>query len=204
MKSIGNLLKRIMARVNLNLSDMDFDVSPYISDLVTIDDLARKGAMCGVSLDHNLHFTFKSSALAGSYFLDKCDVENAVIYETDVRGDELKRQGHIVEAHGQTLVLEEDEAIHIRDSFLCQALVHSFSHDPLSPEEFFITQTVALPWANIHGSPVAGSFLGPGSTIDLTTVRSSVVGRFAYVQVGEMTHRYIPEGQVWINAGPQL
>ena len=200
MKNIGSLLDRILARVNLNLSDLDFDVAPSVRDMVSIDELTLKGAMCGVSRDHSLHFTFANSALAGSYFLDKCLVENSIVYETDVRGDELKRAGHVVEAHGQKYIMDQDEAVQIKDSFLCQALVHSFSHDPLSPDVFFIEQTVALPWANIHGSPVAGSFLGPGSTIDLTTVRSSVVGRFAYVQVGEMTHRYIPEGQVWINA----
>ena len=199
MIDIGSLLDRILARVNLNLSDMDFDVAPSVRGMVSIDDLTKKGAMCGVSLDHSLHFTFENSALAGSYFLDKCGVKNAIVYETDVRGDELKRKGHVVEAHGHKFTLDQDEAVYIKDSFLCRALVHSFSHDPLSPETFFIVQTVAMPWANIHGSPMAGSFLGPGSTIDLTTVRSSVVGRFAYVQVGEMTHRYIPEGQVWIN-----
>jgi carbonic anhydrase/acetyltransferase-like protein (isoleucine patch superfamily) len=200
MKSIASLLERIISRVNLNLSDMDFDVSPYVQGMVSTDDLVKQGAICGVSLDHALYFAFKNSALAGSYFLDKCDVRNSVVYETDVRGDELKKKGDVMQAHDQKLVLDEDEGIDIQDSFLYKALVHSFSHDPLSPEQFFIHQTVALPWSNIHGSPVAGSFLGPASTIDLTTVRSSVVGRFAYVQVGEMTHRYIPDGQIWVNA----
>jgi len=59
---------------------------------------------------------------------------------------------------------------------------------------------VALHYANIHGSPVEGCFLGPFATVDLTTVHDCVIGEFAYVQVGELSHEQVPPGTVWIRS----
>ena len=127
-------------------------------------------------------------------------MESSIIYKSDIRGDELKKKGDRFESDGISLLLTEDEEIHIKDSFLARTLVHNFSHDPNSPETFPIQKTVSLPYANIHGSPVTGSFLGAGSTIDLTSVQDSVVGEFSYIQVGEMGHRIIAPGLIWISS----
>jgi carbonic anhydrase/acetyltransferase-like protein (isoleucine patch superfamily) len=56
-------------------------------------------------------------------------------------------------------------------------------------------------YANIHGSPIEGAFLGPFSTVDSTTVHDCIVGEYAYVQTGELAHRFVEPGQVWISAG---
>ncbi|HBD07128.1 MAG TPA: transferase, partial [Syntrophobacteraceae bacterium] len=69
---------------------------------------------------------------------------------------------------GLQIQLHDDEVIHIKDSYLVKTLVHSHSHDPESPEEFFIQNTLSLHYANIHGAPVEGCFIGPFSTVDLT------------------------------------
>jgi carbonic anhydrase/acetyltransferase-like protein (isoleucine patch superfamily) len=47
---------------------------------------------------------------------------------------------------------------------------------------------------------VEGSFLGPFSTVDLTTAHDCVVGNFSYIQVGEMSHLQIDPGTVWIRS----
>ena len=54
--------------------------------------------------------------------------------------------------------------------------------------------------ANIHGSQVEGSFLGPFSTVDLTTIHDCVVGAYAYVQAGELAHKTVEPGKIWIRA----
>jgi carbonic anhydrase/acetyltransferase-like protein (isoleucine patch superfamily) len=96
--------------------------------------------------------------------------------------------------------LHDDEVIRIKDSFLVKTLVHSYSHDPESPEEFFIQNTLSLHYANIHGSPVEGSFIGPFSTVDLTTLHDCVIETFSYVQVSELAHTRVPAGRIWIHA----
>jgi carbonic anhydrase/acetyltransferase-like protein (isoleucine patch superfamily) len=198
MQKLKELIKRIKERANINLLHMDFDVGPYLPEETTLEQIPKFCALCGLSPHHPLHFQFSQSCLAGSYFLDRCVVLSSVIYKSDIRGDELKRKGETFKVDGVTIPMYEDEEIHIKDSFLAKTLVHNYSHEPNSPETFYIHSTVSMPYANIHGSPVTGSFLGVGSTIDLTTVQSSVVGEFSYVQTGEMGHHILPPGRIWV------
>ncbi|MCK7505455.1 MAG: hypothetical protein MZV70_16150 [Desulfobacterales bacterium] len=86
------------------------------------------------------------------------------------------------------MTLDQDEVISISDSLLVKTLVHNRSHDPENPEIFLIKNSAACPFANIHGSPLEGSFLGAFATADLTTLHGCIVGPFAYVQVGELWH----------------
>jgi len=200
MRHLRKLIERIMGRVNVNLREPSFDVEPYIRDLIPADKFVKFYAFYGLTLHHPLYFRFHSSSLAGSYFLGKCIVEHSVLYKSDIRGDELKARGEVFKKDGFEVPLYEDEKIRIRDSFLVKTLVHNNSHDPEDPEEFTILNTVAMHYANIHGSPVEGSFLGPFSTIDLTTVHDCVIGAFAYVQTGEAIHRRFDPGQIIIRA----
>lgn len=200
MQKLRELLERIITRANMNLRVMDFDVGPYVRGTAQLEQFTKFCALCGLSPNHTLHFMFTDSSLAGSYFLDRCMVESSIIYKSDIRGDELKREGEIFETDGLMVLLYKDEQIHIRDSFLARTLVHNFSHDPNTPEEFLIQNTISMPYANIHGAPVAGSFLGAGSTVDLTTVQSSVIGEYAYVQADEVMNHFVQPGEIWIHA----
>jgi carbonic anhydrase/acetyltransferase-like protein (isoleucine patch superfamily) len=91
-----------------------------------------------------------------------------------------------------------DEGIDIEDSYLIKTLVHCFSHDPETLENFFIKDTISTHYANIHGSPSDGCFLGPFSTVDLTTMRDCVIGAFSYIQAGEIAHLEVPPGTIWV------
>lgn len=199
MKILNELKERIINRVNINLREMDFDVRPLADISVPLEQFSKFYAFYGLTPYHPLHFHFSNSTLAGSYFLGKCVVEYSMIYKSDVRGDELKTKQDDFVIDGLNIPLHGDEEIHIKDSFLVKTLVHNFSHDPEAPEEFLIQNTAAMPYANIHGAPVEGSFLGAFSTIDLTTVHDTVVGEFAYLQTGEMAHHFVAPGQIWIS-----
>ncbi len=94
--------------------------------------------------------------------------------------------------------LVDDEVISIRDSILYKTLVHNHSHNMESPEEFAIRNTIAAHYANIHGSTIMGSFLGAFATVDLMNLHSCVVGEFSYIEVGELFHRKIAPGTIWI------
>ena len=120
MVNLKALLERIAIRVNINLRDLDFDVSPYLTDLYPWEKFKTFSALCGLSPDHSLHYRFKGSCLSGSYFLDHCVVESSIIYKSDIRGDELKKKGDRFESDGISLLLTEDEEIHIKDSFFGQ------------------------------------------------------------------------------------
>uniref|UniRef100_A0A832A1A0 Transferase n=1 Tax=Desulfacinum infernum TaxID=35837 RepID=A0A832A1A0_9BACT len=200
MYRIEKLIDRIIDRVNINLREPAFDVGPYVRHLIPLDQFGRFYAFYGLTPHHPLHFFFTHSSLAGSYFLGRCTVDHSVLYKSDLRGDELKRKGDLFHYRGIRIPLHDDEAIVVKDSFLIKTLVHNNSHDPESPEEFRIQNTVALHYANIHGSPVEGCFLGPFATVDLTTVHDCVIGEFAYVQVGELSHKQVPPGTVWIRS----
>ncbi|MCP4605315.1 MAG: transferase, partial [Proteobacteria bacterium] len=65
---------------------------------------------------------------------------------------------------------------------------------------FLIRDTISTHYANIHGSPMDGSFLGPFSTVDLTTMRDCLIGAFSYIQVGEVSHLNIEPGTVWVRS----
>lgn len=198
MKELKKLLDRIIQKVNINLRELEYDVTPYVSDLVMLDQMVKFYAFYGITPHHPLNFEFRHSSLAGSYFLGKCRTLNSILYKSDIRGDELKKQGDVVNYNEFEIHVSKDEYIEIEDSLLIKTLVHNFSHDPETLEKFFITNTVSTHYANIHGSPTDGSFLGPFSTVDLTTMNDCVIGAFSYVQAGEISHLKIDPGTVWV------
>jgi carbonic anhydrase/acetyltransferase-like protein (isoleucine patch superfamily) len=201
MKQLEKLIDRIINRVNINLREPAFDVRPYIQDIIPLQQFGKFYAFYGLTSHHPLYFRFNHSSLAGSYFLGKCMVDYSVLYKSDIRGDELKSKGDLHRYRDLDIPLHDDEVIHIKDSFLIKTLVHNFSHDPENLEEFLIQNTVALHYANIHGSTVEGCYLAPFSSVDLTTLHDCVIGTFAYVQVGELSHHPVEAGKVWIQNG---
>ncbi len=200
MKELEKLFNRIVQRVNINLREQKFDVRPFADALIPPDQMNKFYAFYGITPDHPLDLHFEHSALAGSYFLGKCRVRNSVLYKSDIRGDELKRKDHTIKVSDFTLTLNKDEIIDIEDSALVKTLVHNYSHDPETPEKFFITDTLAMDYANIHGSPTDGSFLGPFATVDLTTMRDCVIGAYSYIQAGEISHQKVDPGTIWVHS----
>jgi len=198
MKELEKLLDRIIQRININLRELDYDVSPFIKNLVPLNQMVKFYAFYGITPHHPLDFVFRHSSLAGSYFLGKIQTRNSILYKSDIRGDELKHRGDILRYQKFEIPVTRDEGIDIEDSFLVKTLVHNFSHDPESPEKFFIRDTVSAHYANIHGSPSDGCFLGPFATVDLTTMRDCVIGTFSYVQAGEIGHLNVSPGTVWV------
>lgn len=200
MKELGKLFNRIVQRVNINLRELHFDVSPFALQLVPPDQMSKFYAFYGITPDHPLDLHFENSALAGSYFLGKCRVRNSLLYKSDIRGDELKRKDQSIQFNSFTLTMDKDEIIDIEDSALVKTLVHNYSHDPETPEKFFIKNTLAMDYSNIHGSPCDGSFLGPFATVDLTTMHDCVIGAYSYIQAGEIYHMNIEPGTIWVNS----
>jgi carbonic anhydrase/acetyltransferase-like protein (isoleucine patch superfamily) len=200
MKQLEKLIERIIARVNVNLREPAFDVEPYVREITPLDKFLKFYGFYGLTPLHPLHFHFSNSNLAGSYFLGKCIVDHSILYKSDIRGDELKAKGDIFDFEGLEIPLHDDEVIRIKDSYLIKTLVHNHTHDPENPEEFLIQNTISMPYANIHGSPVEGSFIGPFSTVDLTTIHDCVIGNYAYIQVGELSHQKVESGRILISA----
>ncbi len=200
MKALEKLLNRIIQRININLRELGYDVSPFIKDLVPLNQMAKFYAFYGITPNHPLDFVFRHSSLAGSYFLGKVRAGNSILYKSDIRGDELKHQGDMFHYQKFEIPITRDEGIDIEDSFLIKTLVHNFSHDPETLEKFFIKDTVSSHYANIHGSPMDGCFLGPFATVDLTTMRDCVIGTFSYVQAGEVDHLNVAPGTVWVRS----
>ncbi len=200
MKELDALFNRIVQRVNINLRELKFDVGPFADALIPPDQMNKFYAFYGITTDHPLDLHFEHSALAGSYFLGKCRVRNSLLYKSDIRGDELKRKNHTIKFGKFTLTLTKDEMIDIEDSALVKTLVHNFSHDPETPEKFFIKDTLAMDYANIHGAPSDGCFLGPFATVDLTTMRDCVIGAYSYIQAGEIYHLKVDPGTIWVNS----
>jgi carbonic anhydrase/acetyltransferase-like protein (isoleucine patch superfamily) len=182
------------------LRELDYDVTPYIKDLVELNQMGKFYAFYGITPNHPLDFVFKHSSLAGSYFLGKIRTRNSILYKSDIRGDELKHRGDIFKYKKFEIPITRDEGIDIEDSFLIKTLVHNFSHDPETPETFFIKDTVSTHYANIHGSPMDGCFLGPFATVDLTTMNDCVVGAYSYIQAGEIGHLDIDPGTIWVRS----
>ncbi|MBU0768233.1 MAG: transferase, partial [Proteobacteria bacterium] len=170
MKQLENLIDRIIGRINVNLRDFGFDAADFIQAIIPSKRLVQLNAFLGVTHQHPIHFHFSRSNLAGSYFLGKCLVDHAVLYKSDIRGDELKAKGDRFKFQGFEIPVYDDEVIRIKDAILIKTLVHCYSHDPEFLEEFFIQNTASMPYANIHGSSIEGCFLGPFSTVDLTTL----------------------------------
>ncbi|MGD9249586.1 MAG: transferase [Desulfobacterales bacterium] len=200
MKALQNLFDRIVQRVNINLRELEYDVKPFVKDLIPFDQLTKFYAFYGITPHHPLDFQFRHSNLAGSYFLGKCRATSSILYKSDIRGDELKKMGDVLHYKNFQITVSKDEGIRIEDSFLIKTLVHNYSHDPETLEEFFITNTLSTQYANIHGSPTDGSFLGPFATVDLTTMNDCVIGTFSYVQAGEINHLDIEPGTVWVRS----
>ncbi len=198
MKELEKLLERIIQRANINLRELGYDVGPHVRDLIPLHQMVKFYAFYGITPHHPLNFQFKHSNLAGSYFLGKCRVTNSLLYKSDIRGDELKKRGDIMQFQHFAIPITTDEEIVIEDSYLIKTLVHCSSHDPETPEKFLIKDTVATHYANIHGSPSDGSFLGPFSTADLTSMYDCVIGSFSYIQAGEISHLKIDPGTVWV------
>ncbi|WP_320171901.1 transferase [Maridesulfovibrio sp.] len=198
MKQLNRLIDHVISRVNINLREPLVDVGPYIRNLIPEDSFALYYAFYALTYNHPLMFHFRHSSLGGTYFLGKCKVNHSILYKSDIRGDELKRKGSIVECKGQTIKLRDDEVIKVRDSFLMKTLVHNNSHDPENLEAFKISNTVSLHYANIHGTSVEGCFLKPFSSVDLSICHDCAVGAYSYVQAGELSHKRIKTGRVWV------
>jgi carbonic anhydrase/acetyltransferase-like protein (isoleucine patch superfamily) len=198
MKELLNLFDRIIQKVNINLREQKIDVTPFVSELISLDQVVKFYAFYGITPNHTLNFEFRHSSLSGSYFLGKCRTTNSILYKSDIRGDELKKKGDMVHFKGHEIQMTKDESIDIEDSILIKTLVHNYSHDPETLEKFFIKSTVSTQYANIHGSPTDGSFLGPFATVDLTTMSDCVIGAFSYIQAGEISHLQTEPGTVWV------
>ena len=199
MQKLEKLMERIVRRVNINLRGQEFDAGPFLKPCIPLKKLSEFYAFYGITGHHPLHFHFSQSNLAGSYFLGKCQVDGSILYKSDIRGDELKSRGDSFHYGGIKMAMDQDESIVISDSLLIKTLVHNKSNDPENPEIFLIKNSAACPFANIHGSPLEGSFLGAFATADLTTLHGCILGHFSYVQVGELWHEKIEPGQIWIN-----
>lgn len=200
MKELKKLFERIVMQANINLRELGYDVGPAAKDVIPFSQLVKFYAFYGLTPHHPLDLQFRHSSLAGSYFLGKCAINNSILYKSDIRGDELKHKGDIYRYGEYEIPISQDEGIEIEDSFLIKTLVHCFSHDPETLEKFYVTSTVSTHYANIHGSPTSGSFLGPFATVDLTTMNDCVMGAFAYVQAGEIGHLNIDPGTVWVRS----
>ncbi len=198
MKELQKLFDRIIQRVNINLRELNYNVTPFIRDIIPFDQMVKFYAFYGITPHHPLNFEFRHANLSGSYFLGRCRTTNSILYKSDIRGDELKLKGDVFHFQDHEIHLTKDEGIEIEDSFFIKTLVHNYSHDPESLEKFFITNTVSMHYANIHGSPTDGCFLGPFATVDLTTMNDCVIGTFSYIQAGEIGHIKIDPGTVWV------
>ncbi|MEA1969926.1 MAG: transferase [Thermodesulfobacteriota bacterium] len=197
MKNLKQLNDRIISRVNINLKEFNFDTGAFVENSLDYKKMMKFFAFYGITSHHPIFFHFKDSNIAGSYFLGKCYVKRSAVYKTDVRGDELKRKGDDINCPKE-IPLQEDEFISIKDSLLYKTLVHNYSHNPESPEEFSIRNTISTHYVNIHGATVEGCFLGPFATVDLMALHSCIVGEFSYIQTGEFFHKKIAPGTVWI------
>ncbi|NOX32950.1 MAG: transferase [Deltaproteobacteria bacterium] len=197
MENLRLLNKRIVSRINANLREFNFDAGSFAANAIEYDKLSRFYCLYGVTSCHPIDFNFRNASMAGSYFLGKCSVNQSIIYKSDIRGDELKRKGDIMDQENP-LPLIEDETIVINNSLLYKTLVHHNSRNPETPEEFTIRNTVSSHYANIHGATMEGCFLGPFSTIDLMDLHSCIIGEFSYIQAGELFHKKIDPGVIHI------
>jgi hypothetical protein len=155
MNEIEKLMNRIVGRVNISLKEFSFDAAgylKYLQDYIPLRQLIKFYAFYGINSHHPFNFHFSRSNMAGSYFLGNCKVDNAVLYKSDIRGDELKFKGDTINYQGVDFTLDLDEKIRIQDSVLIKTLVHNCSNDPANPELFLIKNSASTPYANIHGS----------------------------------------------------
>ncbi|MGE4506976.1 MAG: transferase [Desulfovibrionaceae bacterium] len=199
-KKFNRLVEAIVSRVKVNLAERNLDAGRYVNHLIPEESFTVYYALYAVTPEHPPRLNIREAALAGTYFLGRCEVARSILYKCDVRGDELKRKGQVVPVAGEQIRLFDDEKIDIRYSFLVKTLIHNNSHDLNALDCFRIHNTVALHFANIHGAPVEGCFLEPFSTVDLCNARNSYFGCYAYVQAGDIAHERIEAGRVWIRS----
>lgn len=199
MEKLEALFDHITSRVNVNLKPMGIDVEPIIKNAVPRERHLLYYAFYALTTDHPLSFKFSNSNLGGTYLLGKTAVDRSVLYKSDIRGDELKKKGDVVEFNGVKTTLFYDEVIRITNSFLVKTLVHNQSKNPEIPEVFKILNTVAMHFSNIHGTTTEGVYLGPFATVDLSIMHNCVVGDFSYVQAGDLSRVTIEPGRIWIN-----
>ncbi len=201
MNQLERLFDRIIARVSISLREFNFDAAgyrKYLQDYIPLRQLIKFYAFYGVTSHHPFNFHFSRSNLAGSYFLGNCKVDNAILYKSDIRGDELKSKGDTINYQGVDFTLDLDEKIRIQDCILIKTLVHNCSNDPANPELFLIKNAASTPYVNIHGSSVEGCFLGPFATADLTSLNGCILGTYSYVQVGKLWKQQVGNGRIWI------
>lgn len=201
MSELEKLIDRIMGRLKVSLKEFRFDAAgylKYLQDYIPLRKLMKFYAFYGVTSHHPFNFHSSRSNMAGSYFSGNCKVDSAVLYKSDIRGDELKLKGDTITYQGADFTLDRDEKIRIQDCVLIKTLVHNCSNDPANPEVFLIKNTASAPYANIHGSSVEGCFLGPFATADLTRLRGCILGTYSYVQAGELWKQQVGNGRIWI------
>ncbi len=199
MVKLEALFDHITSRVNVNLKSMGIDVAPLLKNSIPRERHLLYYAFYALTTDHPVSFKFTNSSLAGTYFLGKTMIDRSVLYKSDIRGDELKSKGDVVEFDGVETTLFYDEVIRITNSFLVKTLVHNNSKNPEIPEVFKILNTVAMHFSNIHGTTTEGVYLGPFATVDLSVLHDCVVGDFSYVQAGDLSRVSIESGRIWIN-----
>ena len=56
MKALKKLFDRIVQRVNINLREFDYDVHPFVKDLVPLDQLVKFYGFYGITPHHPLDF----------------------------------------------------------------------------------------------------------------------------------------------------
>jgi len=197
MEQLKSLNDRIVNRVNISLQEFDFNADDFATKAMNHDKMLNFYAFYGITSRHPIYFNFYNSNISGSYFLGKCSVRRSAVYKSDIRGDELKRKGDS-SLKSNKLPLVQDEIIMIRHSLLYKTLVHNNSHNPGTPEEFLIRNTMSTHYANIHGSTLEGCFLGPFATVDLMNLHSCIIGEFSYVQAGELFQTIVDPGTILI------
>ncbi len=201
MRQLERMIERISRLVSIHLRNFHFDPDAYLKTTIPIKQFGKFYGFYGISSHHPIHFHFSHSNLAGSYLLGQCKVDNSILYKSDIRGDELKQKGDVLEYKGFNIPIDHDEIIRIEDSFLIKTLVHNYSHDPEKPEQFLIKCSASMHYANIHGSTMVGCFLGPFATVDLTSLRDCRIGEFSYIWVGELAYQQVGPGVVWVKNG---
>lgn len=207
MNQLEKLMDRITSRVSISLKEFNFNATGYLKYLqgyIPLRQLIKFYAFYGITPHRLFNFHFSRSNLAGSYFLGNCQVDNSVLYKSDIRGDELKSKGDTIDYQGVNFTLNLDEKIRIQDSILIKTLVHNCSNDPANPELFLIKNTASTPYVNIHGSSVEGCFLAPFATADLTRLHACVLGTYCYVQAGEIWKQKVDGGRIWVKNGDRF
>ena len=58
MKALKDLLDRIVQGVNVNLREFDYDVGPFIKDLIPLSQMVKFQAFYGITPHHPLNFEF--------------------------------------------------------------------------------------------------------------------------------------------------